>query len=230
MNHKANLEAAGLSDVGPDAATDGGWLGSAATIAQARAARTILQAQGYEVSLASAEPGEPTWVYAVAVAVARVYAYAANRSPTGHATALLVTLESGVWGHIPDGQRTRVAVAPGERLYATAEDAVTAAGHRWRCNGPRPRGARPEPVAIVAHDEVEPYEASLTEALRWAADAEAGSYLVEYEDTGLTDAQDPGSRCGYSDDELDQIRRALGDRDLTLTADDRGLVAQAVRQ
>lgn len=38
------------------------------------------------------------------------------------------------------------------------------------------------------------------------------------------------ARCGYSDDELDRIRRALADRDLTLTADDRGLVAQAVRQ
>ena len=73
------------------------------------------------------------------------------------------------------------------------------------------------------------YEASLTDALDWAVTAEPGDYLVTYEDTGMTAAQDPGSRCGYDDSELDQIRRMLGRRDLLLTADDRGLVAQAVR-
>lgn len=84
-------------------------------------------------------------------------AYASNRSPTGHATALLVVLESGVWGYVPDGQRTRVAVAPGEALFDTAEDAVIAASYRWRCKvfpwldgyGRRPHGARPTPIAIV---------------------------------------------------------------------------------
>jgi len=63
------------------------------------------------------------------------------------------------------------------------------------------------------------------DALLWAAAAAPGEYLIEYEDTGLTDAQDPGSRCGYDDRELDQIRAALRTRGLTLAADDRGLVA-----
>ena len=71
------------------------------------------------------------------------------------------------------------------------------------------------------------YVASLADALAWASTAVDGEYLVHYEDTGMTDAEDPGSRCGYGDDELDTIRRALAKRDLTLTADDRGLVAKA---
>lgn len=66
-------------------------------------------------------------------------------------------------------------------------------------------------------------------ALAWAETAVAGEYLVEYEDTGLTEAEDPGSRCGYDDAELAQIQRALAARDLRLAADDRGLVAQSVR-
>lgn len=71
------------------------------------------------------------------------------------------------------------------------------------------------------------YEASLTDALSWAATATAGEYLVEYEDTGMTAEEDPGSRCGYDDAELHQIRRALAKRDLTLDADDRGLYARS---
>jgi hypothetical protein len=77
--------------------------------------------------------------------------------------------------------------------------------------------------------DAEPYEASISDALTWAASAEDGEYLVEYEDTGMTAEQDPGSRCGYDDAELDQIRRALADRDLTLIADDRGLMALAAQ-
>lgn len=68
------------------------------------------------------------------------------------------------------------------------------------------------------------YEASLTEALVWAADAVVGDYLVQYEDTGMTDAEDPGSRCGYDDAELDAIRDALDERGLNLITDDRGLL------
>jgi hypothetical protein len=74
----------------------------------------------------------------------------------------------------------------------------------------------------------EPYVASLTSALVWARTAKAGEYLVEYEDTGMTDVEDPGSRCGYSDLALDEIGHVLLRRNLTLTADDRGLVAQSV--
>lgn len=77
--------------------------------------------------------------------------------------------------------------------------------------------------------ETETYEASLTDAVAWAETAEAGEYLVHYEDTGLTSAEDPGSRCGYDDAELAEIGQVLGARDLRLVADDRGLVATAVR-
>jgi len=66
---------------------------------------------------------------------------------------------------------------------------------------------------------------SLSDALEWAAWAAVGEYLIEYEDSGLTDEQDPGSRCGFGDDELDAIRSALSNRGLSLTADDRGLRA-----
>lgn len=83
--------------------------------------------------------------------------------------------------------------------------------------------------ALVTQTDAEDHVASLSDALSWAASAADGDYLVEYDDTGMTDTQDPGSRCGYDDIELDQIRRALADREMTLVADDRGLVAQAVR-
>lgn len=85
------------------------------------------------------------------------------------------------------------------------------------------------PVVALEVETAPAYEASLTDALDWALDCDAGDYLVEYSETGLTDTEDPGSRCGYGDDELDAIRRVLAERDLTLVADDRGLVAQAVR-
>lgn len=83
-------------------------------------------------------------------------------------------------------------------------------------------------VPVLTEDE--PYEASLPRALDWASDASAGEYLVEYSETGMTDVEDPGSRCGYDDSDLDAIRRALAERGLTLTSDDRGLMAQAVRR
>jgi hypothetical protein len=45
-----------------------------------------------------------------------------------------------------------------------------------------------------------------------------GDYLAIYEEYA-----DPGTRCGYSDSELHQIRGWLADRNLGLEADDRGL-------
>jgi hypothetical protein len=62
---------------------------------------------------------------------------------------------------------------------------------------------------------------SMQEARKWAKQAEAGEYLAEYEDVS-----DSGSRCGFGDDELDEIARILRRRDLRLVADDRGLVAE----
>jgi hypothetical protein len=69
---------------------------------------------------------------------------------------------------------------------------------------------------------------TIGEAREWALECEAGDYLVEYEDDGLDEASDPGSRCGFGDDELDAIGRILSDRGMKLEADDVGLVAVEV--
>lgn len=74
-------------------------------------------------------------------------------------------------------------------------------------------------------DDGEGYEADINEARAWARSAEDGDYLVEYEDTGMTDVEDVGSRCGYDDFELAEIESILRARDLTLRADDVGLQA-----
>jgi len=84
-----------------------------------------------------------------------------------------------------------------------------------------------DPAIRVVSPDADGYEADMPAAREWAASASAGDYLVEYEDTGMTAEQDPGSRCGYDDQQLDEIRRILAGRDLTLEADDRGLVAAA---
>lgn len=79
--------------------------------------------------------------------------YMPNRSPTGHATYVLCTFESGVWGYVPEGQHTRCAVLDGEKLYATAEMATLAARFRWRCTDNRSSGLRnwnrPTPALVV---------------------------------------------------------------------------------
>lgn len=66
----------------------------------------------------------------------------------------------------------------------------------------------------------------LREAIEWAQECEAGDYLIEYEDCDSTPEEDPGSRCGFDDQELDAIRSVLRGRDMTLSADDRGLLAE----
>lgn len=68
---------------------------------------------------------------------------------------------------------------------------------------------------------------TLTDAIHWTRTAEAGDYLITYEDSGLTHEEDPGSRCGFDDQELAQIELAQRQRDLALGADDRGLRADA---
>jgi hypothetical protein len=57
-----------------------------------------------------------------------------------------------------------------------------------------------------------------------ARTVDAGKYLITYEDSGVTDAEDPGSRCGMDDTQLSEIEEILSGRGLTLDADDRGLV------
>lgn len=64
---------------------------------------------------------------------------------------------------------------------------------------------------------------TLSDAIVWARTCDADDYLVRYADSGLSDDEDPGSRCGFDDSELAEIESALRGRDLTLTADDRGL-------
>lgn len=49
-----------------------------------------------------------------------------------------------------------------------------------------------------------------------------GDYLAYFTDT--PDNSDPGSRCGYCDQELDEIRRGLLQRGLRLQSDDIGLI------
>lgn len=71
---------------------------------------------------------------------------------------------------------------------------------------------------------------TLSDAISWAQSADVGDYLIHYEDTGLTHEEDPGSRCGFDDRELAEIGAVLRSRDMRLTADDRGLVAQAVEE
>ena len=62
-----------------------------------------------------------------------------------------------------------------------------------------------------------------SEAIIWARTAEAGEYLAEYDDDDLDDVSDPGSRCGFDDQTLDEVESVLRDRGLTLTATDVGL-------
>lgn len=69
---------------------------------------------------------------------------------------------------------------------------------------------------------------SMSDARKWAKTADAGEYLCEYEDVYETDeerAKDDGSMCGFGADEIAEINAILARRDLTITADDRGLVA-----
>ena len=73
------------------------------------------------------------------------------------------------------------------------------------------------------------YETMTTAELgAWAREAEAGDYLVKYGYTGVTADEDPGSRCGYDDQQLDQVGRWLRDRGLKLTTNDVGLVVKSV--
>lgn len=62
-----------------------------------------------------------------------------------------------------------------------------------------------------------------SEIREWTRTVQAGEYLAQY-----GGAADPGSRCGYSDLRLSEIRTALRARDLRLEADDLGLVVRPV--
>ena len=72
------------------------------------------------------------------------------------------------------------------------------------------------------HDAEYQGRRSLSEALEWARSAEAGEYLAHHE-------AKPGNSCGYSEQDLSEIKRQLRAHDLSLTADDVGLVASKGR-
>jgi len=58
--------------------------------------------------------------------------------------------------------------------------------------------------------------------LKITDDLNGGDYLAKYDDH--TDKENEGSRCGYSDQELGEIRGCLRHRGLALRADDQGLL------
>jgi len=80
-----------------------------------------------------------------------MFGFISDRSPTGVATARLVSRESigGAWTYLPDEGGPRRTVRGPLKLYATREDAVLAARFRWLCNGGRPRRARPVAIDTI---------------------------------------------------------------------------------
>jgi len=69
---------------------------------------------------------------------------------------------------------------------------------------------------VVTHDD--------SDAVIW--EGEASSNQVAYE---AAERADIGSRCGWSDPELDAVKRVLRRGGLTLATDDRGLYAARVQ-
>lgn len=65
------------------------------------------------------------------------------------------------------------------------------------------------------------------DACAWARGAEDGDSLIDWDESGLSDAEDRGNRAGLSDPTLDDVERILSSRGLSLEATDEGLVAVA---
>lgn len=74
--------------------------------------------------------------------------YLADRSPTGRATALLVTREGPgkPWTYLPDDGGLRRTIHGPYSLYGSPADAILAARHEWKCTQGKPRSAKPQPV------------------------------------------------------------------------------------
>jgi len=146
-------------------------------------------------------------------------------------------LGAGATQETLDGYAENLAAKLADQYGVTVE-VVQDLGGRGQCVGPDDEVAEQIHQAVrdiqAGNDWIDllPEEAAkkrmaLSAALSWAGEAGPGDYLIHYEDTGLTDEEDPGSRCGFDDAELDAIRVTLRRRGLTLSADDRGLVAEA---
>ena len=65
-------------------------------------------------------------------------------------------------------------------------------------------------------------ELTMTDIRVWGRTVRAGEYLAIFDEGEAAD--DPGSRCGYADSELQAAKDALRARGLVLVADDRGLI------
>lgn len=70
---------------------------------------------------------------------------------------------------------------------------------------------------------------TIQELERWAmSSAKVGDYLALYEDCDEDCRREGDSRCGYSDNHLDVVKRILGSRKLMLGTNDRGLVVRRI--
>lgn len=67
-------------------------------------------------------------------------------------------------------------------------------------------------------------EVNRIDVASWCESAKDGDYLAMY----WQGERDPGSRCGWSDSALSEIRKRLRPRGLTLSADDMGLVVSTL--
>jgi hypothetical protein len=81
---------------------------------------------------------------------APTFGYVANRSPTGDASALLVSrADDGRWMFQPDEGGPLRELVGRHRLYAKRDEAVLIARFLWRCNGGRPRSMRPVSIGYA---------------------------------------------------------------------------------
>jgi hypothetical protein len=80
--------------------------------------------------------------------------------------------------------------------------------------------ARAECLRVCRQSEVDSVDVP-----EWCVEASIGDYLAIY----WEGEKDPGSRCGWSDSSISDVRARLARRGLTLRADDRGLVVGEVR-
>jgi hypothetical protein len=83
------------------------------------------------------------------------------------------------------------------------------------------KGAVADCLAVCRETEV-----NRLDMAAWCTGAKDGTYLAVY----WEGERDPGSRCGWSDSALSEIRRRLRARGLTLRADDVGLVVATLEE
>lgn len=115
-------------------------MGDSATDAQAESLRTLLVESGVRDT---DEIEEPDWNRLLdrACGSAPVVLYVPDRSPTGHATAIPIYHQAGVWVRLNPEGKGMIPAAAGPR-YETKEEAIEAARERWTCDDPGSLAAR----------------------------------------------------------------------------------------